>query len=298
VPLPLWSTFGFRSSIRKGSGYTYASHITALHGGSEGGVTLSKTIAEIRTALRPTLMLLWIAWAVVLLGAIPLAFYHQSDTFLIPGWCKMASSLILVLAAWTWYAALLGHQNVSLARRIAFLMTAGIGLGTLGDFFNAGRLQEIIPLPDPTLGGLGSFLVGHILYITACIMLAKKCELTDRKSWLIAVGFWEIASIIGWYLVVYRGEGDAVLTWAALPYSMLLAGTAGVTAALALQEKSLTWLAVGGAIFLISDLILGYEIFQGRLWPEGEPVWLTYGPGQMFIVFAIGAMVSLLPDES
>lgn len=256
------------------------------------------SIAEIRVALRPTLTVLWITWAVVLLGAIPLGLMNQSESYRIPGWCKMASSLILVLAAWTWYSALMGRQNMSLARHIAFLMTAGIALGTLGDFFNAGRLQEIIPLPDPTLGGLGSFLVGHILYITACILLAQKCGFTDTKSWLLAVGFWELASIIGWYLIVYCGEGDAVLTWAALPYSMLLAGTAGVTTALALQEKRLTWLAIGGAFFLISDLILGYEIFQGRLWPEGEPVWLTYGPGQMFIVFAIGTMVSLLPNET
>jgi uncharacterized membrane protein YhhN len=259
---------------------------------------LSTPVAEIRTALRPSLTVLWIAWAVVLLGAIPLALYNQCDSYRIPGWCKMASSLILVLAGWTWYSALLGRENVSLARRIALLMTAGMALGTLGDFFNAGRLQEVIPLPDPVLGGLGSFLIGHILYITACVMLAKKCKLTDMKSWVIAIGFWELSSIIGWYLIVYRGEGEAVLTWAALPYSMLLAGTAGVTAALALQEKRLVWLALGGALFLISDLILGYEIFQGPLWPEGEPVWLTYGPGQMFIVFAIGAMVSLLRDES
>ena len=70
-----------------------------------------------------------------------------------------------------------------------------------------------------------------------------------------------------------------------------------VTGALALQELRLTPLALGGALFLISDLILGYGIFQGQLWPEGEPVWLTYGPGQMLIVFSIGAMVTLLPDD-
>ncbi len=257
------------------------------------------TIEEIRTALRPTLTLLWILWAMLLFGAVLLALINQSETYRIPGWCKMASSVVLVLAGWTWYAALLGRpgKQMSLARRIAFLMTAGMALGTLGDFFNAGRLQEVIPLDDPTVGGLGSFLIGHILYITACVLLARKCKLTNKSAWSIAVGLWELAAVIGWYLIVYRGEGAALLTWAALPYSMLLAGTAGVTGALALQDKRLTWLATGGALFLISDLILGYEIFQGPLWKQGEPVWLTYGPGQMFIVFAIGAMVSLLPRE-
>ena len=211
----------------------------------------------------------------------------------------MASSLLLILAGWTWYAALQARDGdeMPLARRIALLMTAGMAWGTLGDFFNAGRLQGVIPLDDPTVGGLGSFLIGHVCYITACLLLARRCELTDRRAWILAVGFWQVAAVIGWFLICFRGEGNATLMWAALPYSMLLAGTAGVTGALALQEIRLTPLALGGALFLISDLILGYGIFQQSLWPAGEPVWLTYGPGQMFIVFSIGAMVCLLPED-
>ena len=272
-------------------------HVCPMHQFEEP--SLSVALAEIRTALRPTLSALWIAWALVLMGVYLLGPLGWYEGLRIPGWCKMASSLLLVLAAWTWYAALLGREGeeMPLARRIAFLMTAGIAWGTLGDFFNAGRLQEVVPLDDPTVGGLGSFLVGHICYITACVMLARRCKLTDRRAWILAVGFWQIVAVIGWFLICFRGEGNATLMWAALPYSMLLAGTAGVTGALALQEIRLTLLALGGALFLISDLILGYGIFQGPLWAEGEPVWLTYGPGQMFIVFAIGAMLTLLPDD-
>ncbi|NND99159.1 MAG: lysoplasmalogenase [Pirellulaceae bacterium] len=263
--------------------------------------SLSIALAEIRTALRPLLACLWVAWAAVLLGPMIWDLIAGAESYRTPGWCKMTSSVLLIIAGWTWYAALVGTDSdadsIKRAKRIALLMTAGMALGTLGDFFNAGRLQEVIPLDDPTVGGLASFLLGHILYITACILLARWCELTDRRSWLLAVGFWQFAAVIGWVLICFRGEGNATLMWAALPYSMLLAGTAGVTAALALQDKRLTLLAMGGALFLISDLILGYEIFQGPLWPEGEPVWLTYGPGQMLIVFAIGAMVTLLPDD-
>jgi len=74
----------------------------------------------------------------------------------------------------------------------------------------------------------------------------------------------------------------------------LLAGTAGVTAALALHDQRLALLALGGALFLISDLVLGYRIFQARFYLGGDATWLTYGPGQMLIVFAIGAMVTRL----
>jgi uncharacterized membrane protein YhhN len=257
----------------------------------------NSVIWELRTALRPSLTALWLLWAVVLLGAIPLALLQGSDSYRIPGWCKMASSLILVLVGWTWCAALVARGQPT-ARAIALLMTAGIAWGTLGDFFNAGRLQSVLPLSDPMLGGLASFLVGHFFYIAACVQLAKKCNLTNPRAWLIAIVAWELIAVAGWYLVVYRGQGEAALMWAALPYSMVLAGTAGVTAALAWQQTRLAGLALGGGLFLVSDLILGYGIFQGPIESRFEPVWLTYGPGQMLIVFAIGTMVSLLPTPS
>lgn len=256
----------------------------------------SPSIADTRLALRSPLAMLWIAWAVTLFGGFLWGSLDDSQTHRIPTWCRMASSLLLVMAGWTWYAATLGRQSGGFpaARRIALLITAGMALGTLGDFFNANLLQGIVPLREPILGGLGSFLIGHLCYITACVWLARWCGFATVRGWVIGVGCWQLLTILGWFLIVYRGEGDAALMWAALPYSMLLAGTAGVTAALALHDRRFTLLALGGALFLISDLVLGYRIFQESFYLGGDVTWLTYGPGQMLIVYAIGAMVSRL----
>jgi hypothetical protein len=68
---------------------------------------------------------------------------------------------------------------------------------------------------------------------------------------------------------------------------MLLAGTAGFTSGLALQERSLIGLGLGGALFLISDLILAFPMFREPFYLSGDAVWLTYGPGQMLIVYSI-----------
>lgn len=261
---------------------------------------MSAATTEVRIALRPTLTVLWVVWAVILFGGFLLGPIDASETNRIPVWCRMGSSLLLVLAGWTWYAALVHRDGseIRTGRKVALLVTVGMMLGTLGDFFNADLLQDLIPLPDPVLGGLGSFLLGHIVYIAAFVLVAKRCLLTDPKSWWLGVGLWQFVAIVGWYFIVYRGEGEAALTWLALPYSMLLAGTAGVTTALAAQQRKLIWLALGAALFLISDLILGYRIFQDPFYLGGDATWLTYGPGQMFIVFEIGAMVALLPGES
>jgi hypothetical protein len=74
-----------------------------------------------------------------------------------------------------------------------------------------------------------------------------------------------------------------------LPYALLLASTAGLATGLALQSTYFVPLAIGAALFLLSDLILAGELFSGLQFPLiGDVIWLTYGPGQALIVYASG----------
>ena len=79
-----------------------------------------------------------------------------------------------------------------------------------------------------------------------------------------------------------------MLHLAALPYALLLASTAGFATGLALQSALFIPLALGAGLFLISDLILATQLFnKAYFWLISDVVWLTYGPGQMLIVFSI-----------
>ena len=44
-------------------------------------------------------------------------------------------------------------------------------------------------------------------------------------------------------------------------------------------------MACGAALFFASDMILAWGLFRGPIPRQTELVWLTYGPGQMLIVF-------------
>ena len=91
------------------------------------------------------------------------------------------------------------------------------------------------------------------------------------------------------------GIAPTVVHWIALPYALLLAGTAGVATGLALQDGRFVPLALGAALFLLSDLILAGEMFSGmRFRLIGDIIWLTYGPAQMLIVYSIGAVLARL----
>jgi hypothetical protein len=80
------------------------------------------------------------------------------------------------------------------------------------------------------------------------------------------------------------------LHWVALPYALLLASTAGVATGLALQDTAFWPMAAGAALFLLSDLILAAQLFNGRRFRLiDDVIWLTYGPGQMLIVYSVAA---------
>ena len=234
-------------------------------------------------------VLLWFAWLVLLGAAMILGNVLGRHGGPWPTAARMGSSLVLVVTGW-WAWSLWRRTPVG---TFALAIAIGMTLGTIGDFFNA-DLLPFIPLRPPVLGGIAAFGLGHIAYIAGCLKLARQTGLTNRSAMLIGIVGWQIIGLAGWYYVAYLGTENRGLIWPALPYSLLLAGTAGITSGLALQESKLFPLALGGALFLLSDLILAFGMFGGSISHSTEAVWLTYGPGQMLIVFSILSAAALL----
>ena len=239
--------------------------------------------------LTPGYVGLWIVWAALLAAAIVLGNVQGSHAGWWPTAARMGSSVVLVVTGWwTWIVV-----RSAAVGPFALAVAIGMTLGAIGDFFNAGLLN-FVPLPSPVLGGIAAFGVGHIAYIAGCVWLARRARLTARAPLVIAIVGWQLVGVVAWYFVALQGSENRPLVWPALPYSLLLAGTAGVTAGLALQESRLFPLALGAALFLASDLILAFELFRGSFAYDTESVWLTYGPGQMLIVFSTLAAAVVL----
>jgi uncharacterized membrane protein YhhN len=236
---------------------------------------------------------LWLLWLVMLAGAMISGNVLEGHSKALPTALRMGSSVVLVITAW--WAWTLWRKTT--AGRFAILIAIGMTLGTIGDFFNA-DLLKFIPIHPPVLGGIAAFGLGHIAYITGCIDLARRAGLTNRNAFLIGIVGWQLIGLIGWYYVAYLGTENRGLIWPALPYSLLLAGTAGIASGLALQQAKLFPLALGGALFLLSDLILAFGMFGEGVKHGTEAVWLTYGPGQMLIVFSILSAVALLFERA
>ncbi len=244
------------------------------------------------------LALLLVIWAGLLFGGYASSLRGGAQAHRMLTWTRLGSSLVLVVAGWSWLAAAWAMPARGFACNFALLIAVGMTLGFLGDLFMAG----VIGGTPNTLGGMVAFGAGHLAYITAIVSYATKLA-SSPGARLAAWAAWLAVGIVGWYFAVWRGaraipdgaipDGATPMRWAALPYALLLSSTAGAATGLALQAAIFVPLAVGAALFLFSDLLIAADIFsQRRLKGQNNLIWLTYGPGQMLIVYSIGAALA------
>jgi hypothetical protein len=231
------------------------------------------------------LLVLAVVWAALLFGGFIFGKPQPGREGRMPTWTRVGSTLTLMLAGWGWFAV---ARSTGVAP-YATLVAIGITLGFVADLIMA----RLLPLSPRVLWGMAAFGLGHVAYIAAILRFGDAASLSAAGprfgAWLI----WLLIGALGWYIVVFRGQRPTTLHWAALPYSLLLASTAGFATGLALQHLAFTPLAVGAALFLLSDLILAAHLFAGRSFRlVDDVIWLTYGPGQMLIVYSIGAALA------
>jgi hypothetical protein len=222
-------------------------------------------------------MLLVTLWIALLFGGLIFGKLDDGGEGRMPAWTRIGSSVVLVAAAWAWAAAQPPGLPLAL---IAIGMTAGL----TGDIILARRQHHEL---RPVAFGMAAFGACHVFYCLAFLFLAANTGLGVERllgPWLAWVG----VGAAGWYVAVQRGRPRSGLRWAALAYALLLASTVGLATALALQTAAPALLAVGGALFLASDLVLAYRIFGGASFRHSQDIiWLMYGPGQALIVFGL-----------
>jgi hypothetical protein len=230
---------------------------------------------------------LLILWAALLFGGFVLGRVNVEGTGRMPIWTRVASSAVLVLAAWSWYLVSRG-TTMSL---FALLIAIGMTFGLIGDL----AMARLLSISQYVLFGMAAFGLGHAAYIAAGLMYGNQHGLAEAGTRCHVWAVWLVVGLIGWYFAVFRGQEHNSLHWVALPYALLLASTAGVATGLAIQEAALWPMAIGAALFLVSDLILAAHLFNGLFFPLIEDaIWLTYGPGQMLIVYSAGSALGAM----
>lgn len=239
---------------------------------------------------------LWILWF-LLLPCTFTAILVTGDS----GWARFwwMSSAVLVLTAWiNW-----GFHRKDFFARFAALIATGMTFGMLADLYGAcaairftdNSLTAIIPL----------FALGHVAYIWGMLDVAGRLKLTRRPGWkkvfAATVALYCMFGIALWVTLVHPSDDLPEMHLPTAVYTMFLSVSAGTMATVAIFDRRFLTMGIGGLLFLISDGFLGVRLFQDNWHGIGDLCWITYGIGQMLIVYgAVGAVWKLpcdLPQE-
>lgn len=196
-------------------------------------------------------------------------------------WLQRSTSLQVALIAWVfWIAAAHG----SVFATYSFLVSAGLSVSFVADLIMA----DILRVPNRVIGGIVVFGVAHVLYITAYLTGGLAAGVLRLRVIVGSEAAWLAVGLLLWNLLVKNPDAPRTLTWGALGYTLLVTTMVATAVALALCDSRFVLLAPAAIVFLISDLILGNQIFRRNDWPYvAEVVWSTYIVGQTGIVWGM-----------
>lgn len=241
------------------------------------------------TSARLILYALLVTWAGLLLFGLVLGKPDAARRNRLPLPVRMGTSVTLVAAALVWWCT--GTAGTALDRFGLFILL-GMAFGFLGDLFMA---RLIVPAPKNIVFGILSFGAGHVWYILAFMQVRNVFGLGPAPVWSWTLVIYLAAALALWLAFVRNPARGTALNLATLGYSLLISVMAGAAAALAVQAPEFLPLALGGLLFIASDLILGSEIMRRTSFPGiGDTIWMTYTIAQMLIVYSSSTALRLL----
>ncbi|WP_416825881.1 lysoplasmalogenase [Ectobacillus polymachus] len=196
----------------------------------------------------------------------------EGGNWILPLPIRLVLSFSLTGAAlWLWF------QNLSSSYKQ--WIAIGMTLSTIGDLFMAGML----PFGNRLIGGMIAFAIAHCFYVTAFLHAGF--------SWTGAIiGFVVYGSclLFGWLFFIRNETQPPLFTIGALVYGLWVGGMACFACALSFARQGVWWLpAIGGALFVVSDFIIGVtDIGQRKIKHAELWIWLTYVTAQMAIVYS------------
>ena len=233
------------------------------------------------------LRVFWIGWLVTLLGAFvtgATAEYWWRGARLD---MAMLSCLLLAVAAWIAWWSLRGTR---VAGAMA-LVAVGMTLGFYGDSHVGDRLWWP-PFPHKIIGGIVFYGLGHLAYVAACCLIRRLEGMAGGIRWWAPIFVWQLIALLSWACVALTSSEEPGLRVPTLLYTLLVAATPGFATALAVQQPNYRWMALGGALFLISDILLAWQLFHVSFAGIEALTWINYGGGEMLVVY--GAIAGLM----
>lgn len=146
------------------------------------------------------------------------------------------------------------------------LLVVGLAFALLGDV--------LLNLPGTLafLAGMGAFLVMQVCYVLGFLGIGARTWFAAHRAAALAwLALWAVLNMV---LGPMLGE----MRWPVAVYSLAL-----VTMAACAVATGRRWIAVGGVLFLVSDLLIALRVAGTELPASGVLVMATYCTAQLLI---------------
>ncbi len=255
---------------------------------------------------RGPLAVFWLFWAFLLPCNVAYWFIKGDSSF---NWWWFVTSIILAMVAWQVWAWTRGiaaglaitdeekSRTIKSLSLFAILIALGMTLGAIPDIYGI-TPKKVRPFGiEPLIVSLSLFGLGHIAYIAGSLHVGRLLGLFKKSTfrpimavWLV---FWWLVGVVLWYTLASNNP----YSMGCLIYTLLLATTTGTTTGLATLDRRFCPMAIGAVLFLASDGFLAVRLFHNNAYNIGDACWITYGIGEMLIVFGAGWVIEKVLGE-
>ena len=203
----------------------------------------------------------------------------------------MAMSVVLAVAALVLWRTETAGTTLADYGLLVFL---GMTFGLVGDLVMA----KVIPTPNRVIFGMLAFGGGHLCYIAAFLGLGRALAKQSGAPLAPLVAIWAVyaaASALLWYTLIRQPARGRALNIGTLVYAVLIGAMAGSAMWLATAQPGLLPLALGGLLFIASDMFVGSELMRGTSFRSiGDVIWTTYTVAQFLIVYSTAIVLQIV----
>ncbi|MCR8644292.1 lysoplasmalogenase [Paenibacillus sp. N1-5-1-14] len=208
--------------------------------------------------------------AILVTGAFHLATLYMDNEAV--HWVFKLLPMLLILT--------LAIRSISITpkRTYKLLMMIGLVFCLGGDAFllNTGDQWFIL--------GLGSFLIGHLIYIVALLHRWHYSLISLLSIIPIGIYAWWVGSNL--YESMRGTEGESGMWLPVLVYLIAISSMLWV----AMMSRN-SYAALGAGLFVVSDSILAWNKFVGPVFASGFLVMLTYFIAQLLLACSISGVM-------
>lgn len=205
----------------------------------------------------------------------------------------MQMGLLIGFAFWSWQRIRI-TQVIPVAERVLWgrvstAILVALVLSFCGDLINSHLFDLEGVIKPQTLLSVVPFLIAHLLYIRSFWRLSHESERGRRMVWRLLRNpmllLWPLLAGVLWQAVV-SPEASGLIKGVSAVYAIIVVLMAITSLWVWLCRGLAFWfVALGGALFLASDTLLGMHLLAGpdRPFVVSQMIWISYFLGQFMI---------------